>query len=489
MKKVVVSFLILASVISSVKAQQVDVALESRITHAQPMTGLVLWPFKAAELDKTHGQSIQLEFAYCLPCKVVTGCEADGTILYDWQWFEEILDDVASRGHQLIARFRYEYPGSKDVDGKTAGMTAVPEYIKDREDYHETYNKVDGDGPTYYADWSNAELQRFTKQFYTDFSARYGADPRLAFVEVGFGHWSEYHIYGTTLKLGQNFPSKAYQTEFFKHLQSVMGSLPWGVSINAADGYYSPMSDDPELMSINFGNFDDSFMHQTHELGTADGYNEKMWIASGYATRWHNGFHGGEVSYYTSSDQKNFLNPQGMYGYTWEEQAGKYHITFMIANDAPDGPYGTGSRFLSASLATGYHFTVSKCTTDGSTTRLLVSNTGIAPLYRDAYFAIDGCRSDNSLLGLLPGEEMWVSIPRGLEINSDGTPTVKPVIESDYILDTQEIQYDASTTGSSVNKIEADAINSSEIYDLNGRRLSEPVEGKIIIIDGRKTIL
>ena len=78
------------------------------------------------------------------------------------------------------------------VDG-VAGSTAVPQYIKDMEDYNETYNKnAGGDGPTYYADWTNAELQWFTKQFYTDFSERYNNDPRIGFVELGFGHWSEY---------------------------------------------------------------------------------------------------------------------------------------------------------------------------------------------------------------------------------------------------------------------------------------------------------
>lgn len=425
-----------------------DVELRSRVTKPQPMTGLVLWPDQAADLNETHGASISLEFSYCLPCKVVTGCDPDGTILYDWKWFDDILEDVASRGHQLVARFRYEYPNSKDVDGKTAGMTAVPQYIKDRADYKETYNKVSGDGPTYYADWSNAELKRFTKQFYTDFAARYAADPRLAFVEVGFGHWSEYHIYGTTLQLGKNFPSMEYQKEFLTHMESAMASIPWGISIDAADDSMSPVIDDPSLLALSFGNFDDSFMHKDHEIGSKDGYNEECWRALGSATRWQRGYAGGEISYYTDNDQKNFLNPAGMYGMTWEEQAAKYHISFMIANDAPEGKYGTGERFASAALATGYRFEVRRCTTDGVKTDILVTNTGVAPIYRDAYFAIDGTRSSTSLRGLLPGEEKWISIPCPLAINPDGSAVSNPVIESDHILKTQQIQYDAGPQAS-----------------------------------------
>ena len=61
------------------------VELKHEITHPQPMTGLVLWPETARRLHETYGQAIQLEFSYCLPCKVVTGCHEDGTIEYDWK--------------------------------------------------------------------------------------------------------------------------------------------------------------------------------------------------------------------------------------------------------------------------------------------------------------------------------------------------------------------------------------------------------------------
>lgn len=471
MKKTVISFLAIVLTVTNAMAEISNVVLKSAITKPQPMTGLVLWPDQAKDLNDTHGQSIQLEYAYCLPCKVVTGCKEDGTIQYDWTWFEDILNDVSSRGHQLIARFRYEYPNSKDVDGKTAGMTAVPQYIKDRDDYNETYNKVKGDGPTYYADWSNEELKRFTKQFYTDLAARYSSDPRIAFIEVGFGHWSEYHIFGTTLQLGKNFPSKEYQKEFLTHMENVMTSIPWGISIDAADDELSPITEDASLMALSFGNFDDSFMHKDHEIGTSDGYNEECWNALGSATRWQKGFAGGEISYYTDNDQKNFLNPAGMYGHTWEEQAAKYHITFMIANDAPEGAYGTGERFKSATLATGYHFVVKQCTTDGTTTNILVTNTGVAPIYRDAYFAIDGKRSETSLRGLQPGEEKWISIPYGTELNPDGTPLKKPVIECDYILTSQEIQYDAgpqsSNDASATFFINGNPITITDSYTMN----------------------
>lgn len=417
------------------------VALKRTITHPQPMTGLVLWPEEARRRHDAYGQAVQLEFSYCLPGKVVKGCASDGTIVYDWSWFDRVLDDVASRGHQLIARFRYEYPSSRDVDGNR-GTTAVPIYIKQLQGYTETYApNPNNDGPTWYADWSHAELQRFTLQFYTDFARRYAHDARLAFLEVGFGHWSEYHIYGTKLELGCNFPSKVFQKHFFEHLDSVMTGIPWAVSVDAGDRHYSPVTDDSTLMAISFGLFDDSFMHKSHEISSGGGFNEKCWNAIGQGVRWKKGVCGGEISYYSPDDQKLFLSPDGLYGHTWAEQAAKYHITFMIANDAPRGGVATPERFRDGSLATGYRFVVRQCETDGATTRLRVANEGVAPLYRDAWFAVGGKRCATSLRGLLPGEECLLEIPA--VPNADGSNVQ---IVSDCILPQQTIEFEADIT-------------------------------------------
>ena len=408
-----------------------SIALDKSITHVQPMTGLVMWTTHSQRLK--YAPVISLEFQYCLPCRVVTG-KVDGKIQYDWSYFEEILNDIQSRNHQAIIRFRYEYPGNTMVDG-VAGSTAVPQYIKDMEDYNETFKKNE-DGPTYYADWTNAELQWFTKQFYTDFAERYNNDSRIAFLELGFGHWSEYHIYGTPLKLGTNFPSKAYQKEFLTHVSQVL-TIPWSISIDAADSGYTPIVADDALMALNFGLFDDSFMHEHHEIKQGDGYNESCWREIGQGTRWHHGVCGGEISYYTRNDQRNFLNPEGMYGWTWEAAAAKYHITFMISNDATGGIYGTVERFQEAALASGYQFRVLQCVTNGSETRLSVTNQGVAPIYRDAYFAIGQHRSTMSLKGLLPQDTLKVTIPAGLSKAEDLH------ITSPYILSTQEIEFAA----------------------------------------------
>ena len=216
----------------------------------------------------------------------------------------------------------------------------------------------------------------------------------------------------------------------------VMTDIPWAVSVDAGDNRYSPVIDDNTLMALTFGLFDDSFMHKTHELSSEGGFNERCWNAIGRDTRWKKGVCGGEISYYTPNDQKGFLSPDGLYGHTWAEQAAKYHITFMIANDAPRGGVATHERFRDGSLATGYRIEVKQCETNGSSTRLLVTNKGIAPLYRDAWFAIGSTRSAISLRGLLPDDERWIEIPT--IPHADGSNIQ---IVSDAILPQQTIEF------------------------------------------------
>lgn len=411
------------------------VSLRSEITSLQPMTGIVFWPEKAATKNATYNTSIGLEFSYCLPSDVVTG-KKDGKINYDWSSFESLLNDIAGRGHQAIIRFRYEYPNA--ITNGVKGATAVPAYIKALPDYNETYNAdAGGDGPTYYANWSNSELQWFTLQFYTDFAAKYDDDPRIAFVQAGFGHWSEYHIYGTILKLGVNFPSQTYQTEFLQHLNSVFKNIPWSISIDAADNTYTPIVKTASLMNLNFGLFDDSFMWKEHEISDGVGYNEACWIAVG-KDRWKKAPAGGEISYYTNSDQKNFLNPAGMYGVTWEKASAKYHMSYVLGNDATNGTYATPERMKVAGMACGYHFRIVDFRIKGDSSAVKITNTGIAPLYRDAYVAVNGVRSDRSLKLLLPSDTIWVKIPSG----GDKNPV--PTIECDYLVAGQKIGYEAN---------------------------------------------
>ncbi len=386
-----------------------------------PLKGIVLWPDEARDHPELN-EVVALEFAYLTPSAIVRTPDREGHPVFNWTPLEHLLDDMASRGHQAVLRFRYEYPGetTPEYPGKR-GATGVPAYIKSRPDYRETFSpNPGGDGPTWYADWGNKALQDFTIQFFKAFADRYDADSRVAFLEVGFGHWSEYHTHGTPVRLGKNFPSKEFQAAFFRHLAERLKATPWCISIDAAQPEYSDMARDSSLSALPFGLFDDSFMHEEHDIAQGDGYNEKCWNAFG-KERWRRAPCGGEISYYKKRDQREFLNPKGLYGVTWEAAAAKYHMTFVVGNDSLAGRFATPGRLREAALATGYDLRLVEAKSFGNSLAVKIANKGVAPLYHDAFATIAdakgaGIVAGGNLRGIQPGET------RTLTFAFDGAP-------------------------------------------------------------------
>jgi hypothetical protein len=247
-----------------------SIPLQSKISGVQPMTGIVLWE----ELDKKDTDAIQLEYSYMRYNDVV---KEKG--IYDWSMVEDKLQSASSRQHQIVLRFWDTYPGRE---------TTVPDYIKTLPDYTETVTKSEN-RDTGFPDWSHPEYQRFFLEFYERFAARYDHDPRLAFLETGFGLWSEYHIYDPGEELGQNFPSKEFQARFFRHLANVFQETPWMISQDAHVDTRTPFASQPELLELRFGIFDDSF-----HLAWKPGYNLGGWTFFGLE-RYKESPMGGEI--------------------------------------------------------------------------------------------------------------------------------------------------------------------------------------------------
>ena len=391
------------------------VALKSQITRVQPMTGIVLWT--TSEHKST--EAVQLEYSYMKYGDVVTGRDQ-----YDWGVMDRLLEAVATRGHQAIVRFYYVYPGHK---------TTVPAYIKGLSDYHEVDSRSEGK-PTSFADWSNPELKRFTLEFYEKLAARYDDDPRLAFLETGFGLWAEYHIYDGPMKLGKTFPDKPFQAAFVRHLARVFRKTPWMISVDAAAESRAPFAAERELVNAPFGVFDDSFLCRQHARE-----NEPNWNFFG-RDRWKRAPAGGEFSYYTGHDQKEALAANGPYGISFEKAAADFHITFMIGNDQPR--HQPMDRVRASGLACGYKFRIGAFEASPSRSRVTITNNGIAPIYHDAFVTVNGVRASRSLKGLLPGEL------RTDEIKAGGT-SPKLSIECDRLVPGQAIEFSADLSGAS----------------------------------------
>ncbi len=459
-----------------------DLYLNDSITKVQPMTGIVFWN----NSGNSNTDAISLEFSYMLFNDVVSDSAS-----YNWTAVEDKLYDIAARGHQAIFRFRYVYPGYE---------TSVPDYILDRDDYNETVGKSEGKD-THFPDWTNDELKRFTMEFYTKFAARYDNDPRLAFIQVGFGLWAEYHIYSGPFTLGVTFPSKEFQEQFFYHLDTTFVNIPWSISIDAANDKYTPFVEKPELKDIKFGVFDDSFMHQNHS-----GYNTSNWNFFN-RDRYKTSPAGGEFSYYSTYDQQHMLDyPSGPYGKAYETFARDFHITYIMGNDQPR--YQTMERIKDASMASGYRFKIESLMTAADTSVFEILNYGVAPIYYDAYIAVDGVKSPGSLKLLAPGETKIFSVSAG----ADGAVIS---IECDKLVEGQEIQF-YGTQELPLVSVEESALSSSrqylfpnpvrrgeavylsgdqnleldcEVYDISGKRVrARESQHKVVSIDTNEFI-
>ena len=308
----------------------------------------------------------------------------------------------------------------------------MPQYIRELPDYEETVALSEGKR-TGFPDWRHPELQRFHKEFYQKFAERYDNDPRLAFLQTGFGLWAEYHIYDGPRIMGQTFPSKEFQAEFFRFMSETFKSTPWSVSIDAASSEYTPLEADASLRNLKFGVFDDSFMHETH-----DEYNGKNWKILG-EKRYQTSPAGGEFGYYTKYDQEHVLDyPDGIHGRNFEGESKRFHITYMIGNNQPS--YQTMNRIKQASMLCGYRYEITDVRVKEDSTCVQIKNSGVAPIYYDAYVAVNGVRSESSLKDLQPGQSRWVGIPAG----STG---MEITIECDRLVSGQKIEFDADVKG------------------------------------------
>ncbi len=380
------------------------VPLRSEIAGPQPMTGLVFW----STSEHRRSPAISMEFAYLRYDEVAT---ARG--VHDWSKVERLMSEAAARGHQVILRLHDTYPG------KPSG---VPAWIKSSPGYRDLTEKSEGK-PTGFPDWTNAEWRGFVLEFVSEFARRYDNDPRLAFLEVGFGLWAEYHVYDPAEKVGVNFPDKSFQTDFMRHMAKEFKATRWLISKDAHVAARTPFKTTPDLLALPFGIFDDTF-HRAWKPG----YNSTGGDFFG-RERWQRAPEGGE-QLIGSADFARTIADQ------WQTQVRAFHVTFMIADQWPR--WMKPGELARYSAACGYRFKVERFEASDTASRVTITNTGVAPIYYDAFPAVNGVRATKSLAGLLPGERREFTI-------ASGGAAPKLTIESDRLVPGQRIEFEADT--------------------------------------------
>jgi hypothetical protein len=378
------------------------IPLQRRVEAVQPMTGIVMW--EGSKNSATD--AIQLEYSYMRYADVVSRRGE-----YDWTPVERKLDAIAGRRHQAVLRFWDTYPGRP---------SAVPDYIKALPDYRDTVAQSEG-RDTGFPDWGHPEYQRFFLEFYERFAARYDRDPRLAFLETGFGLWAEYHVYSGPEIPGETFPSLEFQARFFRHLAASFRETPWMISQDAHVAKRSPFASQPALLDLAFGIFDDTF-----HLAWAPSYNRTGWTFFG-RDRHLRSPAGGEILF-PNRERADLVADR------WAAEARTFGITFMIAEQWPR--WTTMDRIREHGLACGYRFRVTSFESGVGASRVTVANPGVAPIYHDAYVAVNGVRAGESLKLLAPGQSRQFTIAAG-----STTPVL--TIEADRLVPGQVIGFEA----------------------------------------------
>ena len=342
---------------------------------------------------------------------------------YDWRVMDRLLDRVAARRHQAIVRFYFVYPGNP---------TTVPDYIKALPDYHETRGRSEGK-PTAFPDWSHRRAPGVHARVLREAGGAVRQRPAAGVRRDGVRPLGRVSHLQRADDAGQDVPGQVVPGR-------VRPPARPGLPEDALDdlgrrggrrrGRRSPRQRD--LLKLPFGVFDDSFLCQQHAKE-----NEPNWNVLG-RDRWKRAPAGGEISYYTTHDQKEALAADGPHGIPFENAAADFHITFMIANDQPkyqtDGPHPRGRPGLRLPVphpgfeasATRSRVTVTNRASPRSITTPISRSTASAPSGRSR--------------GCFPGESRTDEIP-------PAATSPKLTIACDRLVPGQSIEFEADLRG------------------------------------------
>lgn len=210
-----------------------------------PLKGLV--PYQGdVRRDFPHS----LEFNYVFFHQLVKGYAE-----FDWKPLEQMLDDIASRGHQAVVRIALEYPGRTGL---------IPDFlIRDGLKVTRWRFQESADRPGQWVetpDYENPRLRRCLRELIHALGKKYDGDPRLGFITAGLlGLWGEWH----TWPRSELFASKTVQQEVMDAYEAAFKTTPILLRYPANDNH-------PTLAANahrRFGYHDDSFAWATLPTG------------------------------------------------------------------------------------------------------------------------------------------------------------------------------------------------------------------------------
>ncbi len=366
-----------------------------------PLKGLV--PYAGDNREKFPHS---MEFSY-----VPLGELMSGMTTFNWEPLEDLLNDVASRGHQAVFRVWMVYPGKDN---------GIPSFLI-KEGLKVTTWLNDNTAPfppqkVQTPDYNDPRLREALKKFIAAMGEKYDGDPRVGFITAGLlGTWGEWHEYPRE----HLFASKDTQAEVLDAYSAAFRITPVLLRYPAGDDHRT----DTKNADRPFGYHDDSFAWATLDTGRKadDWFYMQLLKAAGPEAmlKWKTHPIGGEIrpELWGKIFDDKVSHKQAQ---NFEQCVQQTHASWLMDTGMVEKKQ-SATRITNASRAVqrmGYEFHVMQATVsrEADKVRLTVQlrNTGVAPFYYDwkiVVAAID--RSDTvikewptewTIAGLLPGE-------------------------------------------------------------------------------------
>ena len=215
---------------------------------ANPLKGLV--PY-ASDTNVNFPHS--MEFNYVGFADLMQGYDE-----FDWQPLENLLDEIAGRGHQAVFRIYLEYPGKTNI---------IPKFlIEDGLKVHQYLNTNTQSFPppkVETPDYEDQNLRRALQSIIEAFGKKYDGDARIGFITAGLlGTWGEWHTYPKE----ELFASQTVQAEVMVAYAAAFKTTPVLLRYPAGEDTWGKASN----ADRPFGYHDDSFAWATLDTGRKD---------------------------------------------------------------------------------------------------------------------------------------------------------------------------------------------------------------------------
>lgn len=345
-----------------------------------PLKGF--FPF-AAESDFPYS----LEWFY-LPVNAVHLEEG----VFDWSALEYRLDQIASRGHQAVLRFYYDYPGEE---------SGMPQFLLDAGVRVRAYDEpVDLGGGGYCPDYSDEAMRRSMQEFIAEFGRQYDGDPRIGFITEGLlGFWGEWHNWPFDTDIADGKPDWSIPAEVYEEVYRAFDD-----AFDITCLLVREPKDGVEDAQYRTGYHDDSFAYAT--LSQANGGQEWSYMSrminEGVENTWEYAPIGGEVypplqsmyfmeEYYKKAPDPNTdPNADMVNRQDWDACVQESHASFLLCDAIKSYTGVTRKNAIEASKSLGYdmrvscaYFAESIKTDSALKLNLNIKNIGVAPFYYD----------------------------------------------------------------------------------------------------------